>query len=290
MNPPMILRHRGEIRLHMWVRNGPKETIIVRRGRTARPAGAPVMRKLERSQQSNGTRAAEAQRAHLTSSNLLSAASICVGGLFRCCTRGTGIESLAATRPGSDVGFPSPMAHNKKKVDGQRMVTLTDTPLLCCASNVVPLADLHVWPKRVAVCARSCLGAVAFDREQVRSIGALIGAISLQEFAVCLTFAQKSKNQCLTLKGGYVRAKGSRSRVATHRPRRPLPGAASMTAQHLPAKVHPASCLERWHVFTIALPVRLHSGCWWAVVGSRAVRHPWLGQHKALPDPRPPSH
>ena len=86
------------------------------------------MRKLERSQQSNGTRAAEAQRAHLTSSNLLSAASICIGGAFRCCTRGTGIESLAATRPGSDVGFPSPMV-GKKKVDGQRMVTLTDTPL-----------------------------------------------------------------------------------------------------------------------------------------------------------------
>ena len=54
--------------------------------------------------QSNGTRAAKAQRAHLSSSNLLSAASICVGGAFRCCTRGTGIESLAATRPGSDVG------------------------------------------------------------------------------------------------------------------------------------------------------------------------------------------
>ena len=114
LNPPMILRHRGEIRLHMWVRNGPKETIIVRRGRTARPAGAPVMRKLERSQQSNGTRAAEAQRAHLTSSNLLSAASICIGGAFRCCTRGTGIKSLAATRPGSDVGFPSPIVGKKK--------------------------------------------------------------------------------------------------------------------------------------------------------------------------------
>ena len=27
LNPPMILRHRGEIRLHMWVRNGPKETM-----------------------------------------------------------------------------------------------------------------------------------------------------------------------------------------------------------------------------------------------------------------------
>ena len=101
----------------------------MRRGRTARPAGAPVMRKLERSQQSNGTRAAEAQRAHLTSSNLLSAASICVGGAFRCCTRGTGIESLAATRttepslrnPEPTMGF--------EKVDGQRMVTLTDTPL-----------------------------------------------------------------------------------------------------------------------------------------------------------------
>ena len=48
LNPPMILRHRGEIRLHMWVRNGPKETIIVRRGRAARPAGAPAMRKLGR--------------------------------------------------------------------------------------------------------------------------------------------------------------------------------------------------------------------------------------------------
>ena len=136
LNPPMILRHRGEIRLHMWVRNGPKETIIVRRGRTARPAGAPVMRKLERSQQSNGTRAAEAQRAHLTSSNLLSAASICVGGAFRCCTRGTGIESLAATRttepslrnPEPTMGF--------EKVDGQRMVTLTDTPL-CCQGRVL---------------------------------------------------------------------------------------------------------------------------------------------------------
>ena len=23
LNPPMILRHRGEIRLHRWVRNGP---------------------------------------------------------------------------------------------------------------------------------------------------------------------------------------------------------------------------------------------------------------------------
>ena len=34
--------------------------------------------------QSNGTRAAEAQRAHLTSSNLLSTASRCVGGAFRC--------------------------------------------------------------------------------------------------------------------------------------------------------------------------------------------------------------
>ena len=115
LNPPMILRHRGEIRLHMWVRNGPKETIIVRRGRAARPAGAPVMRKLERSQQSNGTRAAEAQRAHLTSSNLLSAASICIGGAFRCCTRGTGIKSLAATRPGSDVGFPSPIVEKKSR-------------------------------------------------------------------------------------------------------------------------------------------------------------------------------
>ena len=80
--------------------------------------------------QSNGTRAAEAQRAHLTSSNLLSAASICVGGAFRCCTRGTGIESLAATRttepslrnPEPTMGF--------EKVDGQRMVTLTDTPFL----------------------------------------------------------------------------------------------------------------------------------------------------------------
>ena len=80
--------------------------------------------------QSNGTRAAEAQRAHLTSSNLLSAASICVGGAFRCCTRGTGIESLAATRttepslrnPEPTMGF--------EKVDGQRMVTLTDTPLM----------------------------------------------------------------------------------------------------------------------------------------------------------------
>ena len=140
LNPPMILRHRGEIRLHMWVRNGPKETIIVRRGRTARPAGAPVMRKLERSQQSNGTRAAEAQRAHLTSSNLLSAASICVGGAFRCCTRGTGIESLAATRttepclrnPVPTMGF--------EKVDGQRMVTLTDTPL-CCQGRVLGYSD-----------------------------------------------------------------------------------------------------------------------------------------------------
>ena len=127
----------------------------MRRGRAARPAGAPVMRKLERSQQSNGTRAAEAQRAHLTSSNLLSAASICVGGAFRCCTRGTGFESLAATRPGSDVGFPSrpwgsflymcvtltlhtsecepprgtPGSGARRPFDGQRMVTLTDTPL-----------------------------------------------------------------------------------------------------------------------------------------------------------------
>ena len=86
--------------------------------------------------QSNGTRAAEAQRAHLTSSNLLSAASICVGGAFRCCTRGTGIESLAATRttepslrnPEPTMGF--------EKVDGQRMVTLTDTPLITESLNV----------------------------------------------------------------------------------------------------------------------------------------------------------
>ena len=47
----------------------------------------------------------------------------------------------------------------------------------CCASNVVPLADLHVWPKRVAVCARSC-----FHEEIHRSI---CSGADLQDCSTC---------------------------------------------------------------------------------------------------------
>ena len=125
----------------------------MRRGRTARPAGAPVMRKLERSQQSNGTRAAEAQRAHLTSSNLLSAASICIGGAFRCCTRGTGIKSLAATRPGSDVGFPSPIGEKKKSMvkEWSHSQTLPSSRLAARAASRSPVPSPRPHKYRIRI-------------------------------------------------------------------------------------------------------------------------------------------